>query len=201
MAILLVNHVGAGGPGTNVTTAAIDTTGATFLVVAVSNLTSVAAAAISDSKSNTWVPLTAYALASHSRAQLIYCVTPTVGSGHTFTATTVGFPSIVAMAFVGVAATSPFDVENGTTNSTSTGSITPTQDHELIVCATVNESSNSWGTVNGLAGIANSVTNDGVNFSCVAGYGIQGTAAAVNLTFSGGTMSSPTSVVASFKAA
>src|SRR5207249_3237049 len=80
---------------------------------------------------------------NHSRAHIWYVYAPTVGSGHTFTCSTgsATYPAITVAAFAG-AASSPFDVENGngTQNTTaSTGSITPTQDNDLIITIGANQ--------------------------------------------------------------
>jgi len=86
----------------SVTTSAVNTTGATFLVLGVSTA---AAVSITDSFGNT------YSLVGNSSngAYLYSCANPTVGSGHTFTATTIsstasGYPSIAAVGFSGVGA-------------------------------------------------------------------------------------------------
>ena len=127
----LVAH--AAMPAGGGTTSAINTTGAKILVAAVS--TYVSSGTISDSKSNTWVPLTANGSGGNAVAQLFYVVNPTVGTGHTFTSSGSYISASVA-AFAGVATTSPFDEQTGSTGSGSTlatGNITPSNANSLIV--------------------------------------------------------------------
>jgi hypothetical protein len=94
---------------------------------------------ISDSKSNTWTPLT-----SHARNRIYFAAAPTVGSSHNLTATSTGagndYPSFCWAAFSGTQATWVFDyLENGnatpSATSLNTGSLTPSQDNELVIAA------------------------------------------------------------------
>lgn len=136
MAGFLVSKTAATGStngGTSVTTAAIDTTGANLLVALVCSASN--NATLTDSKSNTWTGLTGQST-GNGAIRIYYCYGGTVGSGHTFTATT-GAPSIVVYAFANAAA-SPFDQQNGTQTSVAgttiaPGSITPTQNEEILV--------------------------------------------------------------------
>lgn len=142
MAIALVAHQKAASVGgANCTTPAIDTTGANLLVVAIADFES-GSTVLSDSKGNTWTPLTRRAAVGSGAVQLYYCASPTVGSGHTFTATaTASFPAIFAAAFSG-AHTSPFDAESaGTVFEVAAGprttidnaNLTPSQNNALVV--------------------------------------------------------------------
>lgn len=81
MAATLVAHTSQPGTsGSNTTTSAIDTTGATFLIVSVGGGPGVT---LSDSKSNTWSLVSAN---QTNPTQSVFCSIPTsVGSGHTFT--------------------------------------------------------------------------------------------------------------------
>src|SRR5262245_1159834 len=137
MAITLVAHVAAQSTNQNtVTTAGIDTTNASLLVVCVVQ-GSTANDGISDSKGNTWT-VGADSTANGLRARFYFVASPTVGTGHTFTLSDSGsFPTIFAAAFSGALAASPKDQQNGTGGLTLTtlqpGSITPTQDNEVLV--------------------------------------------------------------------
>lgn len=120
------------------TTTAITTTGSTLLVVGLSTYEATAVT-FSDSKLNTWSPLTKQSTASNNAIQIYYCANPIVGTGHTFTATGVaGYEAIAVLGFSGTAA-SPFDQTNGTAVNTVTtiqpGNVAPTQDNELIITA------------------------------------------------------------------
>lgn len=118
---------------TDVTSGAIDTTGATLLVVAVGFV--LGDAAVVDSYDNEWIPLTKRQEDSFEgfdvSNQLFYAKAPTVGAGHTFTATA-SFPSIHVFALSGVRLVNPFLAEAGDTeafaaaSSITAGPLTPT---------------------------------------------------------------------------
>lgn len=136
MAISLVSHVKASATGASVTTAAIDTTGATLLVVLACGYAH-DPGAVSDNKSNTWQALTEHD-GTHARLKLFYCYNPTVGTGHTFTLGSSSYPTIFATAWSGTLTTSAvFDSESGagaTDNTHSTpGSLTPGVSGELFI--------------------------------------------------------------------
>lgn len=110
----------AGGGGGTVTTGAIDTTGSTLIVIVMTNYD--AAAVLSDSKSNTWTALSDQ-LTGHALQQLHYCITPTVGSGHTFTATVSGAPTYPMLGVIAFSSgiTPVFDVDGVAFASGMTG--------------------------------------------------------------------------------
>lgn len=119
----------------NVTTASITTTGATLLYGCVSSGDN--RAVITDSKSNTWVPLT---VRNGSTALgCFYSANPVVGTLHTFTATymnTTSYPAIAVMGLSGTGVT-PFDTESGTTSSSGVniqpGSISPSSTGNVAI--------------------------------------------------------------------
>lgn len=85
MSISLVTHTIAGSTDeSNVTTSALDTTGATFIAIWVVSSAAFADATPTDSKGNTWIRGPLKSGSSH-RIRFWYCNNPTVGSGHTFT--------------------------------------------------------------------------------------------------------------------
>src|SRR3990167_7216256 len=145
----------------SVTTDAIDTTGANLIVIGLAgDITD----APTDSKGNTWSVLgQGDAGADGTIVLTYYSFNPTVGSGHTFTWGE-DYGVIMVSAWSGAAST-PFDQENdaGTISGTSLapGSVTPTQDNELLVTCLVAGKSNSSHAVNGGFTISNSV--NGVN--------------------------------------
>lgn len=202
MAIALVANTAAGSGDTNsVTTSSIDTTGATLLIVGSVSGNSVSGS-ISDSKGNTWTPLTEYG--STGRSRLFYCVNPSVGSGHTFTNTaTAGNPSIFVLALSGTATSSPFDVENGVSADTTgltyqPGSVTPSQNNEVVVTLVGGRNSNP-NTIDSGFTITDQVTTAARGSLA---YLVQTTASAVNPTWTasgiGSNLNHP--VIASFKA-
>lgn len=139
MAFSLISHtyvqVGGGGGGT---TSAIDTTGADLLVVFVGAYT-LTAAAVTDSKSNTWSSTTMYNGSGASNAvQFFYAtnVSGKVGSSHTFTLSGNTYSTMIVAAFSGAHTTAPFDKVsaggNGATPLTG-GSVTATNSNSLYI--------------------------------------------------------------------
>lgn len=130
-----------GANADSVTTGTYDTTGADLLVLALTTYAPSGAATPTDSKTNTWVGLTAVSSASADtpKVQLWYAVAPIVGSGHTFSyADTQGYPALSVLAFSGAHLTTPFQAENGATaasgTSLSAGSVSPSAT-DLFVAA------------------------------------------------------------------
>jgi hypothetical protein len=189
----------------NGATAAIDTTGADIIFLATATF---GAQTPTDSASNTWTGLTAKAGGDSNNLRLWYCKNPVTSATHTFN--TASFYSIAVQAWSGSGAT-PFDVENGATgsslNSLATGSITPSEDDELIISAfgvNTSTSGRTWSvnsslTISDQRGSNSSGTNFGLGFA----YLNQATAASINPTWtiSGGATSTVEAVIASFKGA
>ncbi len=77
------------------TSGVISTVGANLIVIAIAD-SFWGSHVLSDSKSNTWVPLTAYSNTDKSRIWLYYCVNPVTDGSHTFLATPTGdcYPSL-----------------------------------------------------------------------------------------------------------
>jgi len=210
MAYSLIANVAAGSTtGNTITTAGIDTTGASFLVAVISDYAG-GSSTISDSKSNTWAALTAYS-SNNDRVCIYYVTTPTVGSAHTFTSTGTGNYSVIsAAAFSGSAASSPFDQQTGQNNynantpgkSIVVGSITPTEDNELVVTGLTGFAANTV-SIDLSFSITNQTTFVGSQHLLGAmAYKIQTTAAAVNPTWSWPTTDMTcAAAIASFKAA
>lgn len=208
MPFAAVGHVVAGSADTNnVTTGTLDTTGATLLVLVLSNYNAVATT-ISDSKGNTWTALTGFNQASNAHCRIYWSVPTSVGSGHTFTASsTAGYPSISVSAFSGPVRTSPADQQNGAggASALSVGSVTPTEDNELLVtgvcCWTsgggVGPSSVDAGFTFSVSILMDAVPN---HYGGGSAYKIQTTAAAVNPAWTT-TASVNAAVIATFRVA
>lgn len=118
------------------TSGTLDSTGATLLVVGTSTVA--ATDTITDSKGNTWTPLTQRNAAGTRYTRIWYVENPTVGTGHTISiAGTDTFPATVFAAYSGAATSSVFDAESGDgqvfNNVVQPGSITPAEDNELFV--------------------------------------------------------------------
>lgn len=203
MSITLGAHTKVGGSSGG-TTGAIDTTGASFLCVSISGTDyGGTGPAITDSKSNTYSPRTAPVFSGLYFTQIWYVANPTVGTGHTFTFTTAGVGLIMAAAFLGVAVTSPYDVENGTTGSAQTlqpGSITPGENDEVLITCSMGDASGNVPTVgSGYTIIESNALVGGVNPQGGMAYLIQTSAAASNPTWDGVSSNIYSAAIASFK--
>lgn len=208
---LIANAAAGSTAGNTITTSGVDTSGANFLVCAVSWHQPGGVPTISDSKSNSYTGLTITTSGTNLRTQLHYVANATVGTSHTFTSTgTLNYSSIACLAFSGGKTTSPFDVQNGLTQTTGSsiqpGSITPSENNELVIAAFANETANVSGelSVNGGFTILGNIGwhSSGQEHQGIAiSYLIQTTAAAANPTFSWSTGTVNQAVIASFKAA
>jgi hypothetical protein len=168
--------------------AGIDTTGATVIVIARSYGTSTTP---TDSKGNTWTALTAQENSFGITSRLWYCVCCTVGTGHTFNANA-SDGTITVMAFTSTNAPL-FDTENGALHPASgttfaPGSITPAANDSLVVAAAAGAggSLTTWTSVTGGGfGTLTEVADNSGGSTIAIGmdYVIQTTAAATNPTF------------------
>lgn len=193
--IALVAHVlgetaAQAGPGT---TAAINTTGADFIVIGVST-NAPSGGTITDSLTgcaspcNTWTRLTPQQASTNAGTVLFYSTNPTVGANHVFVYTNTNqFPSLAVAAFSGVATSSPKDQENGANSGASqvgslqTGSVTPTINSELVVTSVATSGSPTF-SINSSFTITDQTTSGG-GFWLALGYLIQTTATAANPTW------------------
>jgi hypothetical protein len=203
---LIANAVGGTGfPQDSTTTSSINTTGANLIVIAVASYAVHAVPVIGDSKSNTWTNIINTASATIGRASLFYCLNPTVGAGHTFTSAMTGsYANLAVVAFSGAKATSVTDQSNGATTGAATalatGSITPSEDNELIVSSLCFNAVNTIAIDSGMT-ISNQFNySNGVIFGIMCAYKIQTTAAAINPSASWGTSTAAEISIASFKA-
>ncbi len=195
------------GAQTSATTGSIDTTGADFLVVYVYQVHS-GTTTVSDSKGNTWTGLTAISGANNGRSRIFYCTPTSVGSGHTFTVSNVSalIGGLAAMAFSGVAQSSPFDAENGGNSagsaSVSTGSVSPANADSLFVFGA---GAHGPDTINGVSQgtiASNQIGVAAVNYGGGVAYLIQSGQSAVDITFSMNNSNTGLSaVIAAFKPA
>jgi hypothetical protein len=206
-AALVAHTFGRSFDSNGFTTGAIDTTGANFIIIGLA--TAVTGGTISDSKGNTWHPLTEWpgGLSGDRQFRFFYCESCTVGSGHTFTVANAAgaFPTLLIEAWSGIAAASSFDVENGNGltfgTSISTNSVTPSAANELVVAGLQYDDSVTP-TID--SGFTITDTNPNTNFGAQAGqiaYLIETTATAQNPTFSWTDGSRGTAGIATFKTA
>ncbi len=206
MAFTIISHAAAGSVDSNsATTGAIDTSGASLFAVFVSGYNSVDGALPSDSRvGNDWVPVSPHDGGS-TKSRFFYVVNPVCGIGHTFTVTQAGsYPSLCVVAVSGSLALSPFDQENGATgvaDTQATGSITPTQDGELIVTGVTFDPSGTTSIDAGFTILDQINQSGGQHFGSALAYKIQAVASAVNPTWSVPGVTSLAVGIASFKVA
>lgn len=154
-----------------VTTAPVDTTGATLLIFLVGNYNNDSAVP-SDSFLNTWHPLGRNG--DYGASQLFYAFNPTVGAGHTFTAVDAGSDlSIAVAAFPAMDLTSAvFEVGSDhqsasaeSTNIVQAGSVTPATKGDLIIAGIAGLHFAAPAINSGFT-ITDYVTSPGGSFSC-----------------------------------
>ena len=178
--------------GGSATTAAVDTTGANFLRIAIccfSNPTGLVA--VSDSMGNVYTQKGGTMGVAASYILYFYCASPVVGAGHTFTVTSTGtiFATMLCAAFSGVIAAAP--VEAAFTNHVAAGgttmqpgALTPGNNGAMLdFVVSINGAGGTFSCDSGFSLVdsgagAAGVAIGGANFNLV-----QGAAAAVNPTF------------------
>jgi hypothetical protein len=203
MAISLISSTIAGSTNqANVTTSAINTTGASLivLVVVISNTQTTDP---TDSAGNTWTALT-LATAGASKERIYYCVSPTTSSTHTFSLSATFVPSIGVMAFSGTSTSSPFDQQStGTQNfgfTCQTGSVTPSVNGELLISGVSFQNSNTV-SIDSSFNTPLQVNNSSNNLGIGMAYLVQSTAAAINPTWTYTNVDAGACSIATFKAA
>lgn len=192
---------GAHAASANATTSAKDTTGADLIAGGIAG--NAAAGTVTDNKGNTYSYGTDQQTSQHHRQ--FYTQAPTVGSGHTLTGGTTTVYGLAYQAFSG-STTSPYDQEARAGNqaaSLAPGSITPSQDNELVLTSA---SMNSGQTATGSAPSGYTLTDaqifqNSVNIGIELAYQIQTTATATNPTWTWTGVCFCVAQIASFKAA
>lgn len=183
MAIAFVAGTSAAGLN-GATTSAIDTTGASLLVIMAATG---AAVTVSDSKGNTWIGGTAQTQ-SGLTGRLYYAWNPIVGSGHTFTVS--GASSATAFvvgAYSGVQTSAdPLNVQQGgvatgaTVAGVGSGTLTPGQNDSLVISGvTFNTAISGFSAQAGFTTVAQTNFVGGTNYGVAQGYLVQTTAAAI----------------------
>lgn len=185
-AITLVSSVNKQYSNTRVASTSINTTGASLIVVGITFMQS-SGAHFSDTLGNTWTICTIYqGSGAQSGVTFYYCVNPTTSSAHYFSNGDGGgisyYGGISVFAFSGTATSSPKDQENGQylsppAASATPGSITPTQNDEVVLTTCMNYNGATPTMPTGYTGF-NWTT--GTAFAGGCGYKIQTTAAAEN---------------------
>lgn len=205
-AIALVADTGAQSPDNNgVTTAAIDTTGATLLVAMTCYDFNGSNGAPSDSEGNTWVNLNGQNIDDLTIALPWYVENPTTDASHTFSITGTGnYATIMVMAFSGTVLTSVFDQENSAASissaSLAAGSITPTENNELIISGMCGNATQTTLSVNESMTREQHFPSGATAKPGAMAYKIQTTATAINPTWTQDSASHLGSFVSSFRA-
>ena len=189
MAFTLLNSL-TGTPTTadSATTPSADTTGATLIVVTMSWNHNLGTAVVTDSKSNTWTQCFT-PLGNNPRLGMYYCVSPTVGTGHTFTSTlTGGNSSLQVLTFSGVDTADALEAANVTYVSSGsstivTGNITPAANGAMLVFGTT-RTTGSVSTVD-IGTLEENLSQGTYNFPIATAYLEQTSAAPVQATFTG----------------
>jgi hypothetical protein len=204
MAYGLIASASAGSAaGGDITTGAIDTTGASLIPVAVGSNNG--AANVVDSKGNLSSMLSNSTTGSVN-CRMGYFTPTTVGSGHTFATDNCNgnYPALAAAALSGAAA-SPYDTENGAGTGSAThlqtGLITPFEDNEVIVSAAGVQNTGTITVDSGMTLQEQVVFASGQHFGVALAYKIQGALAAINPDW-GNIGNNPVAArIAAFKAA
>jgi hypothetical protein len=181
--IALVAHTATANSTSGVaTTSAINTTGANLIVVWTYGKYNTGVP--SDSAHNTWTAVSSVInVASNYYLQMFYCYSPTVSSSHTFTSTgpSYGYASVAVAAFSGVSA-NPLDQQSQFSEASaaspyqmSPGSITPTQNNELVFLGASTVSNTM--TVDASMTLLDAAAGVG---ALLTAYKVQTTAAAIN---------------------
>ncbi len=185
----------------------IDTSGANLILISEGHDTDLVQVQPTDNKSNTYFPRVQTGTASGLSLIIWECVNPTVGTGHTFSISNTGkFPQIYVAAFSGAAA-SPFDQSNNSsdldpTTNIQPGSVTPSEDNELIFTGTMNLGA-GLSIDSGFTIVDSDDFGPGNNYGGGIAYLIQTTATAENPTWSmtSYTINAKSAVIATYKAA
>ena len=95
------------------------------------------AAYISDSKGNAWTALDPET--ANTQSQLFYCLSPIVGTGHTFSYDNTSATTFPAIGILGFSDVLGFDSSSGSSNGSTTsiqpGALTPGDDNSLLITA------------------------------------------------------------------
>ena len=207
----LVAHTYAVG-NTSITTPAINTTGASLIVALFGTYfgNPCTALSVTDNKSNSYTSIQYYGVNSGGGGGNVciwYKANPTVGSGHTFSASG-GYMSLGVMAFSTVITTSPLDVQNGagtgsSVSSISTGSVTPSQANDVCIAGGSEYGGDtSISMLSPLAAVTvldSAPSAGGSNVGFGDGYVVQTSATTISTTYTISGSSSPAAAIACFK--
>jgi hypothetical protein len=172
------SKIGAGA--TTTTTSAINTTGATLLVVTVTQYSGAGAGTLSDNKSNSWSTAVGPIIVGETESWIFYSTTGNVGSGHTFAFAGGTAAAVDVQSFSQTATSSALDQTNSNTStgnitSLQTGSVTPSIIGEVIIAGWTADNSTASLSINSSFTIPNPVVyySNGFSEAGAAAYFIQ----------------------------
>lgn len=185
IAIVASNNTQFAAPA-SATSASMNSTGATLIVIMCTYRTAQSYPTITDSKSNIWTRINNYDGGSGnvSGVAAYYCSNPIVGTGHTFTETGANYGAISVFACSGTrTASTPLDQQNGqyiaTLGATATpGSITPSANNCIVFSGVMNYNGSAPTMPSGYT--AGFTWTTSTAYAGGAGYQIQTTATATN---------------------
>ena len=171
----------------NGVTSAADTTGATFIAVAVTSI--VALPTLTDSAGNTWQHITSAGPSSGTQmyTNLFYCIGPTTSASHTFNPGNSAYGC--EYQCFNAAGTITLDQQaqaafTSAVSSMQAGSITPSANGALVIAANKYEPSQYGASCgSGFTTTSSLTANYTVNYGGGMAYLIQATAAAINPTW------------------
>lgn len=184
MAFALLTHTQKDAALSPITTTAIDTTGATIIVVQLS--TAQTGTNFSDSQSNRWVQVYPTASAGAQFSAMVFCVNPITSASHTFTLSAGSFPSMAVVCFSGTLG-ALVSTQAKTANPATTitfPSITPSANGALWVAGFCGGQNKTLAIDSGFTMIENAGGTNGQKVGLA--YLIQGTAGALTPTFTYG---------------
>lgn len=185
MAFLAGVAKGGTGAGSG-TSAAIDTTGATLIVIALINV--FAPDAVADSQVNTWVPLTGIFPGSSRVLQAFYCIAPSTSAAHTFSGGNAAAAIAVAAFSNTPGSDSPSESAGAGSGGTTVqpGTLTPGAANNLMIAYMGGDADTSI-AVNGVFAIAaQSLDVPSTHEGIAIAYVIQTAATAQNPTWTVG---------------
>jgi hypothetical protein len=158
---------------------------------------------VSDSKGNTWTPLINTG-GSVVESAIYYCENPTVDANHTFTCNHAGaLENMCVAAFGGLLTGTITDQSTGahvTSTTIQAGSITPSQNHNLIIATLANDLVGSVVSIDSgftITDYSQLVPSDA--YGCGLAYLVQNAAAAVNPKWTVGSSVDLAAAIANFK--
>jgi hypothetical protein len=197
----------ASAAGGNITTGAINTSGAFLIAAHVVWQSTATSPVFADSLGNTWLQVPSQT--ENGVGTLFYSIFPKTGAGHTFSisASNLSYGALCVAAFSEAGYTASLDQSSGAGSSGSVatfqpGSVTPTVNGEVLITGIAFGGSASAMSIDSGFAITDFRPNvPGDSYGCSLAYMVQPAAAAVNPTWTAtsGSMALPVSSIATFK--